>query len=74
MFQRPDASLVKTIHTESFGCDFSIRAILTRFGGLAVFVYHPAHESGCEAMWQGDNVIDARDFVVEWTRNHSEDA
>lgn len=69
---KSDPRLVKTVHREVIGV-YSIRANLTRFGGLAVFVYHPAMEGGNEPLWQGENILEAREFCREHARNMSGD-
>ena len=50
-----DTSLCRTVFTEQLG-EYSIRAMLSRFGGLAVFV----DTTDFRTVWQGDNIIDAR--------------
>lgn len=50
-----DTSLCRTVFKEQLG-EYSIRAMLSRFGGLAVFV----DTADFRTVWQGDNIIDAR--------------
>lgn len=56
-----DKNLIKQVHheTSNDGC-FFISAILTRFGGLAVFVYSTVD---MKVLWQGENILEARKWI-----------
>jgi|HubBroStandDraft_1064217.scaffolds.fasta_scaffold17588_6 hypothetical protein len=57
-----DKTLVKIVHRETVlrrGTTWTLSACLTRFGGLCVIVMND-HD---EQIWQGDNIIEARDWM-----------
>jgi hypothetical protein len=64
-----DVKLVRQVHREERS-GFLIIATLTRFGGLAVFVHLHDMSMG----WQGDNILEARDWVDVFVDCHQEDA
>ncbi len=53
-----DTKLVKRVH-EELHAGYRITGLLSRFGGLAVFVWTTDHE----CLWQGDNVLEARAYI-----------
>lgn len=57
MMVQLDVTLLKSVHIENYG-QFNIMMMLTRFGGLSVM----AHNDDWTKTWQGDNVIDARNW------------
>ena len=60
-----DSALCRIVYREAYR-GTEILAHLTRFGGLAVFVINPTFDT----IWQGDNILAARDFVMA----HCDDA
>jgi hypothetical protein len=50
-----DIGLIRKVFDEARN-GFTVRAYLSRFGGLSVFVY----DSEDNAKWQGENILEAR--------------
>ena len=63
--EKTDTSLIKVVHRETImGADntaWELTATLTRFGGLGVLVL--AVDDANYECWQGDNIIEARDWA-----------
>lgn len=55
-----DKTLIRQVLLERHG-DWTLSAIVTRFGGLGVIV----HDEECVVLYQGDNIIHARDWIRE---------
>lgn len=58
-----DPSLIKKVHEEDVG-GLHIRATISRFGGLAVFVWAA---DWSDFLWHGDNILAARAWATERT-------
>ena len=60
-----DKSLVRIVFREDVkrgDVTWTLSACLTRFGGLCVIVLNDTNETA----WQGDNIIEARDWLDQF--------
>lgn len=54
-----DATLIRCVLQETHDA-LRLYAMLTRFGGLAVFIWN----DDAQAVWQGDNILAARRWIA----------